>query len=117
MRCGPLPRRSAIPTAAVRNRHPVPVHGVYRIGDPVGLDLHGVLGFADVILRIITTIDAELSKTNVGETVLLQRIKSDNQTPMLEKKLPRAFDATMGWKSVTISPALTQFLRNFNILR
>jgi hypothetical protein len=95
----------------------VPVHGVYTMGDPVSLDLHGVLGFTDVILRIITTIDAELSKTKVGERVLLQRIKFENQTPMLARKLPRAFDTTMGWKSVAVTPELTRFLRNSHILR
>jgi hypothetical protein len=95
----------------------VPVHGVYKMGDPVSLDLHGVLGFTDVILRIITTIDAEMSKTAAGEQILLQRISSENKTPMLEKKLPLALETTMGWKSITVSPALTRFLRNSHILR
>ncbi len=79
-------------------------------GDEVSLSLHGVLGFTEVILRIVTTIDAELSATIVGEQVLIERISACIQTPAKQDKLPNLF-ATIGWPSVILTTALLQLLR------
>ena len=87
----------------------VPQHSIYAIGDPVEVALHGVLGFTEVILRIITTVDAELSKTRTGEAVLIRRIEANSQTPLHRRKLKLLFE-TLGWKGVQIEPDLVKFL-------
>lgn len=51
----------------------VPQHVPVRsLGDPVSLSLRGVVGFGEVVLKLVTTLDAELSKTNGAEHVLVQ---------------------------------------------
>lgn len=93
----------------------VPRHSVFTLEGGVDIELHGVLGFTEVILRIITTVDAQLSKTSQGEVALLQRIRASNTTPLLRRKLPRLFDS-LGWKGVTVTPSLVQYLDANGIL-
>jgi hypothetical protein len=42
----------------------------HNLGDRISLQLRGVVGFADVVLRLITTLDAELCKCQEAEAVL-----------------------------------------------
>jgi hypothetical protein len=42
-------------------------------GARVTLSLRGVIGFTDVLLRLVTTIDAEVAVTDAGATELMQR--------------------------------------------
>jgi hypothetical protein len=93
----------------------VPVHSVYAIGDAVSVNIHGILGFTEVILKIITTVDAELSKTSVGESALIGTIKSQIQRPLLKRRLLFLFN-TLGWKDVTITPELSAFLAQHHIV-
>ncbi len=93
----------------------VPDHSIYRLNDPVDITLHGVLGFTEVILRIITTIDAELSKTNIGEQVLLQRVTANNHAPLTRRKLPKLFQ-TLGWTGTNLTPELANFLEVNGVL-
>lgn len=52
----------------------VPVHhGVSNVGDPVKLNLRGVVGFGEVVLRLIITLDAELSKSQLAEDEFVRR--------------------------------------------
>ena len=44
-------------------------------GDPAVLSLRGVVGMSDVIIRLLTTLDAELAGVGAAETVLLDRWK------------------------------------------
>jgi hypothetical protein len=89
----------------------VPTHTPYQQGDPVSISMHGVLGFTDVILRMITTIDAELSKTQIGETHLVSRLKSGRTSAMHEKKLLTQC-GSFGWQGIVVTPALRSFLQN-----
>jgi hypothetical protein len=41
----------------------VPAHNKTILGDPIRLDLRGVVGFSDIVLRIVVTLDAELSRS------------------------------------------------------
>jgi hypothetical protein len=93
----------------------VPAYTPYQIGDQVSLELHGVLGFTDVILQIITTIDAELTKTSIAEGCLIARMKAENSTPLPERKLPRALD-TMGLKGVKCTTEFVRFMRSNNVI-
>jgi hypothetical protein len=86
-----------------------------NIGDRVQLDLHGCLGFTEVILRIVTTIDAELSQTDIGEDAFVSRIATYSRGPIPVVKLPKLFD-TMGLKSSVIGPPLLQLLKSKGVL-
>jgi hypothetical protein len=88
----------------------VPEHLIFKRGDQVHLSLHGVLGFTDVILRIATTVNAELVATLAGEQVLIERIKSNTQIPVRPEKIPSLF-TTLGWTGATLTPDLLNFLR------
>ena len=45
-------------------------------GQPVKLSLRGVVGFSEVLLRIITTVDAEFSKAATAEPYFLDRVRA-----------------------------------------
>ncbi|WP_306534697.1 hypothetical protein [Geobacter sp.] len=47
----------------------VPLHTPVTVGAPVSLSLRGVVGFCDIILKIIVTLDAELSRSKLAEEV------------------------------------------------
>ncbi len=46
-----------------------PQHFPITAGAPIGISLHGIVGFCDVILRLIATLDAELSRSAGAEKV------------------------------------------------
>lgn len=48
-------------------------HYPITAGQPVRVDLRGVVGFTEVILKIITTVDAELCRSSAGEAYFLKR--------------------------------------------
>ena len=50
-----------------------PCHVKIEEGETVRLDLHGIVGFCNVVLRIITTVDAELSFTEPAEYIFKNR--------------------------------------------
>jgi len=93
----------------------VPTFRSAQIGDKIQLDLHGSLGFTDVILRIISTLDAELCATVVGERSLISRIKMQTTSPINERKLKQML-YTMGLDGTTISPDLAQLMIERGIL-
>lgn len=47
----------------------------FSLNEKVNLKIHGVVGFTDIILQIITTIDAELIKSNHAKNVFVKRLK------------------------------------------
>jgi hypothetical protein len=51
----------------------VPRHHPVALGAPVQLDLRGVVGLSDIIIRIIVTLDAELSGAQSAEEELIRR--------------------------------------------
>jgi hypothetical protein len=51
----------------------VPVYEPLVVGRPVKLQLRGVVGFGDIVLRLICTLDAELSKSKHAEQVFIVR--------------------------------------------
>ena len=50
-----------------------PCHFQIEEGEPVRLNLRGIVGFCDVVLRIIATVDAELSFTEPAEHIFKNR--------------------------------------------
>lgn len=94
-----------------------PKHYQFRIGDPVKADLHGVLGFTEVILRIVTTIDAELSKSEAAEKHLVQRLKEAPNLPLTPASKVRNIFNNMGIQRVTTTTELNTLLKENAIVR
>lgn len=95
----------------------VPEHSSYQIGDSIDLSLHGVLGFTDVILRIVTTVDAELSRSESAQAEILRRIKIEKKTPIKRVESLRSVFNTFGIQGVNITPDLISLLRSNAVLR
>ena len=94
----------------------VPAYSVANIGDGISISLHGVLGFTDVILRIVSTVDAELAKTKLGETVIVNRILAIAQTPLARDSIPTMFN-TFGMRGIILTPDLIAMLKRSNVVR
>ena len=59
----------------------VPLHSsVTAVGEKVRLHLRGIVGLGDVIIRIVTTCDSELLKSQLAEQDFLNRWKAKHQT-------------------------------------
>jgi hypothetical protein len=110
---------STVATKTALGLSEVPQHHPVVLGQEVKIELRGVIGLCDVILRIMTTYDAELSDRRVAE------IEFDERTPPLSGKLimppsdPVRRDAkiqalvTAGrFPKAVITPALKQHLKD-----
>lgn len=53
----------------------LPEHPEISVGKPYHVTLRGVVGFGDVMLRLITTLDAEFAKKEVAEPVFVKKWK------------------------------------------
>lgn len=93
----------------------VPEYFPAQQGNSVRLSFHGILGFTDVILRIATTIDAELSASPEGEINLLNRMRERTTMPTKLQKLPNLF-VTLGWNNIDFKEDFVQFLKNNGVL-
>lgn len=71
----PVANTTALGLAEVPTHHPV------TLNQPVKVELRGVIGLCDVILRIMTTYDAELSDRGVA------LVEFDDRTPPLPARL------------------------------
>lgn len=58
------------------NTNVKPEATIFKLNDKVDLKIEGVVGFADIILQIITTIDAELIQSIEAEKVFFSRIRN-----------------------------------------
>ncbi|GMV69375.1 MAG: hypothetical protein AMXMBFR76_18140 [Pseudomonadota bacterium] len=54
----------------------VPAISSHTEGSPIKLSLRGVVGFGDVVLRLVSTLDAEFSKSMWAENAFLSRWKA-----------------------------------------
>ncbi len=52
-----------------------PVYYPFSIGDTVKLNIRGVVGFLDIMLKIVTTLDAEMLCSSLAEPILLSKWK------------------------------------------
>jgi len=93
----------------------VPEYSIFKIGDPIDVSLHGVLGFTDVILRMVSTIDAELSRTIVAEKIIVARITSAAKLPIKGRSIP-IMVSTFGMQGVILTPELMNVLKREKIV-
>jgi hypothetical protein len=56
---------------------PLPRNSPLVLDQPVVLDLYGVVGFSDVLRRLVLTLDAELTSTTVAERMLVDRWRKE----------------------------------------
>ncbi|CDC97467.1 uncharacterized protein BN576_00017 [Alistipes sp. CAG:268] len=54
-----------------------------NINDSIKLSLRGVVGFSQIILKIVSTFDIELIKSNVAKSYFIQQLKSANPHPLI----------------------------------
>lgn len=94
----------------------IPEHKVYAQGDSIELSFHGVLGFTDVILRIVTTIDIELSKSIQAEPLIMARIASVKKQPTGDKTV-RSILNTFGIQGITMTAELKDLMQQHNVLK
>lgn len=52
----------------------IPAHHPPVLGFPVKLSLRGVVGFSGLLIRLVTTLDAELARTQPAEELLARRL-------------------------------------------
>ncbi|MFN8414399.1 MAG: hypothetical protein U0Z26_18610 [Anaerolineales bacterium] len=57
------------------NVYEIPQHFPLVVGEPIKLSLRGVVGFGDVIIKLVSTIDAELVVSENAENELIKRAK------------------------------------------
>ncbi|MFZ5551402.1 MAG: hypothetical protein ACOZJX_22095 [Pseudomonadota bacterium] len=102
----------------------VPKHfPIAAVGDPVRLSLRGVVGFGEIVLKLVTTLDAELSRTIEAEAVLAERwIETHGARHHLpagvraqETRIEKLFRG-LGLESPTDPIALLPMLRRRNLL-
>jgi hypothetical protein len=56
------------------NVREVPYHIPIIVGSPVKISLRGVVGFGDIIIRIVTTLDAEIACCIQAEQEIINRL-------------------------------------------
>ncbi|MGM4889909.1 hypothetical protein [Tardiphaga sp. 11_C7_N12_6] len=99
----------------------VPLHHPVAVGDKIALELRGVIGLSDVILRIITTYDTILSESMLAEQAILGRIVPVTKKDQLVKSNAknRKISARIhnsGLPEAVLTPAFLAFLRREKII-
>lgn len=92
------------------------------LGNPVTLNLRGVVGFTDVLIKIIVTVDAELSRAERSETLFERAFRDANRRVMLSAT-PLKRDAQVkqrcfkaGYPRPLNVPMVYEFLRDRNLV-
>lgn len=107
----------------------VPVYHPVITGQPIKLSLRGVVGLGDIILKIITTLDAELSQSIYAELEFEKRwrnkhankytLKADGTPEKLaakERQLRRLVSG-LGFPSPSETSEIESFLRNKGLVQ
>lgn len=80
--------------APLSSKHAVGMKGDLIIealneGDPIKLHLRGVVGFCDILFRMMVTIDAELSRAAAAESILEQALRSGKKLTTFNSQVRR----------------------------
>ena len=81
-------------TASSLKAKEVPDHRTVTKDQPIQLSLRGVVGFGDIILKLIATLDAEFSKFKLAEHIFIDRWKAryNRKLPTLAGNFHRRHD-------------------------
>lgn len=112
---------SAACSAGKVGNAPVPDHyPVAAVGEKIRLSYRGVVGFSDIVLRLIATYDHELTKYEVVEHELLARLKPDMNVwpsdPLKITQRMRRLVQSDDFPAVTVTADLRNFLRAKNLV-
>jgi hypothetical protein len=81
---------------------PVPDHfPIMAVGEVIKLSYRGVVGFSDIILRLIASYDNELASFSIVEQELMMRIKPD---PLIQGRLHRGCVNLFSQMTFRLSP-------------
>jgi hypothetical protein len=114
-------RFRSVATTSALGLSEVPKHHPLRLGDEVRLELRGVIGLSDVILRIISTYDGQLCESDLAEREIVDRVepvqkKSQFVKARLRDKRIAAMFRNCGLPGVTITSDLVELLRRKNTI-
>jgi len=114
-------RFAAIASVAILKLTEVPKHHPVTLGDPIKLELRGVIGLSDVVLRIIRTYDAELSESVIAEGQIKSRVKPVPSRRQFAKKgdSERRIESLVygsGLPKPQLTPRFIAFLKRENLV-
>jgi hypothetical protein len=97
----------------------VPEHSPAVLGQPLRLSLRGVIGFSDIILKLIATVDAELSRAPTAERELAIHWKTKygqgmmlrSNNPTHRSKKIKSLIAGIGLPQPVVTGELDTFLK------
>ena len=106
----------AIGTIADLGLNEVPLHHPVPLGKKIELELRGVIGLSDLVLRVITTYDAQLSETAMAERELTNRISPVGAKRQFVKAAARdrriaSLIHNSGLPAATLTPKFVSFLQ------
>ncbi len=94
----------------------VPVHHPLTsndIGQSVKIDLRGIVGFCDIIIKIISTCDVEFSTSQKAERIFIEKWKEKGRT-LKTDSVQRAKQIERYVKKLDLPvPSTTQEIENF----
>jgi hypothetical protein len=64
---------AAVATKSALGLKEVPQHSALTLGQPVKIHLRGVVGFCDIVMRLVATLDAELARSKSAEREFQRR--------------------------------------------
>jgi hypothetical protein len=93
-----------------------PFHHPIVLGQKIKLKLRGVIGLSDVILRILTTYDAEVSESTAAEKQVISRVtpvKKKDQLIKVGQKNKKIVSTVhhSGLPSPSLTPQFISFLQ------
>jgi hypothetical protein len=114
-------RFAQIANAAKLGLAEVPKHHSVTLGQPVKLELRGVIGLSDVVLRLIRSYDAELCDSVVAEEQIKLRVKPIPTKRQFAKKgaSERRIENLIygsGLPKPVLTPSFISFLKHANIV-
>ena len=97
----------------------IPQHiPIAKLGDTVRLSLRGVVGYGEIVLRLVSTLDAELTKTAAAEVVMDRRWRNVHRSrPLLPTSESSAISAINGLVKQLEIPVPAEPLRLMAMLR
>lgn len=110
-----------IATAAALGLPEVPKYQPVLLNAPIQLELRGVIGLSDVILRIIATYDGQLASSVLAENEVLRRIAPVQKKNQLIKATQRdrrilSMVHNAGLPTASITPQFIGFLKNHGVI-
>lgn len=113
---------SALPATGTPNAigmKEYPQHTATVLGHQVSLSLRGVVGFSDVLVRLMVTLDAEFSKHHEAERMIVESWRNFNMKRYMlpaeataRARTLRRLVAKLGWKTTLKTQGLEAVLRH-----